>query len=222
MAEARSRARRADALSKSRIVRAAIEILDASGESGLTTRSLAASLTTGSGAIFHHVGSRDELLRAAVDSVVADVTAGSAIETTPEESVRMVMIGVFDAIRAHPWVGAQLAREPWQPALLEIFHEIGSRLHVLGVAESELFDAASTLVSYLLGFASQHAAGVSLSRHTDRETFLSAAVEDWLDRRTSPDHPFMRHMTQLAEHDDRAQFIAGLQIILNGVTPASR
>ncbi|QWT23227.1 hypothetical protein KPL76_10825 [Subtercola sp. PAMC28395] len=153
---------------------------------------------------------------------MADVAAGVASETTPEESVRLLMMGIFDAIQAHPWVGAQLAREPWQTALLEIFFEICSRLQVLGVAEGELFDAASTLLSYLLGVASQYAAGVSLSRHTDRAAFLSAAVEDWLDRRESSDHPFVRQVTRLADHDDRDQFIAGVEVILDGVMTRSR
>ncbi|TAJ46082.1 MAG: TetR family transcriptional regulator [Herbiconiux sp.] len=206
MVESKNKVRRVDALSKDRIVLAAVEILDASGEGGLTTRSLAASLNTGSGAIFHHVGSRDELLRTAVDSVIADVTAGMAHEGTPEESIRMLMLGVFDAIQAHPWVGAQLAREPWQPALLEIFFEIGSRLQLLGVPEAELFDAASTLLGYLLGVASQHAAAVNLSRNTDRAN-----------RRASSDHPFAPHVTRLADHDDRVQFVAGVEIILAGI-----
>jgi AcrR family transcriptional regulator len=221
MEEARTKARRSDALSKDRIVRAAIEILDSSGESGLTTRSLAASLHTGSGAIFHHVGSRDQLLRTAVGGVVADVTAGIATETTPQESIRSLMMGVFDAIRAHPWVGAQLAREPWQAALLEIFLEIGSRLQTLGVVEVDLFDTASTLLSYLLGVAGQHAAGVTLSRQTDRKAFLSAAVEDWLGHREALNNPLVRHVTRLADHDDRAQFITGLEIILDGITVRS-
>ena len=65
--------RRADALSKERIVAAAIEILDASGESALTFRALAARLTTGSGAIYWHVAGKNELLMAATDDVIARV-----------------------------------------------------------------------------------------------------------------------------------------------------
>lgn len=222
MDEARTKARRSDALSKDRIVRAAIEILDSSGEIGLTTRALAASLHTGSGAIVYHVGNREELFRAAADSVVADVTAGIATETTPEESIRLLMMGVFEAICAHPWVGAQLAREPWQAAFLEIFFDIGSRLQALAVAERELFDAASTLSNYLLGVAAQQAAGVSLSRETDRAAFLGAAVENWLGHRAQSDHPFLKQATGLADHDDRAQFVAGMEVILDGITFRSR
>ncbi len=62
--------RRTDALSKDRIVEAAIEILDAGGESALTFRALAARLTTGTGAIYWHVANKDELLEAATDDVI--------------------------------------------------------------------------------------------------------------------------------------------------------
>jgi AcrR family transcriptional regulator len=46
-AKAERTGRRADALSKERIVEAAIEILDADGESALTFRALATRLATG-------------------------------------------------------------------------------------------------------------------------------------------------------------------------------
>jgi hypothetical protein len=51
---------------------------------------------------------------------------------------------------------------------------------------------------------------------------LSAAVEDWLEHRNPLDHPFVRQVTRLADHDDRAQFIAGLEVILDGITLRSR
>ncbi|WP_414940446.1 hypothetical protein [Amycolatopsis sp. cmx-11-51] len=43
---------RAEALSRERIVEAAIALLDADGESGLTFKTLTERLTTGSGAIY--------------------------------------------------------------------------------------------------------------------------------------------------------------------------
>ena len=63
--------RRTDALSKERIVAAAIEILDTEGEAALTFRALAARLATGSGAIYWHVANKDELLAAATDGVIS-------------------------------------------------------------------------------------------------------------------------------------------------------
>src|SRR3984957_395731 len=65
--------RRTDALSKERIVDAAIEILDAEGESALTFRALAGRLATGSGAIYWHVANKNDLLAAAAGGVIARV-----------------------------------------------------------------------------------------------------------------------------------------------------
>jgi hypothetical protein len=38
-----------------------------------------------------------------------------------------VEVLMFDAIDAHPWVGAQLSREPWQSAMLQIFESVGEQ-----------------------------------------------------------------------------------------------
>ena len=54
--------RRDDALSRDRIVEAAIALLDAQGEDGLTFRALATRLATGAGAIFESTGRAVEAL----------------------------------------------------------------------------------------------------------------------------------------------------------------
>ncbi|MDJ0112876.1 TetR family transcriptional regulator, partial [Rhodococcus erythropolis] len=75
--------RRTDALSKERIVEAAIEILDDEGEAALTFRALSARLATGSGAIYWHVANKSELLAAATDDVIARVTTEGTESATP-------------------------------------------------------------------------------------------------------------------------------------------
>ena len=120
--------RRADALSKERIVEAAIEILDAEGESALTFRALTARLATGSGAIYWHLANKNDLLAATTDDVIARVMTEMASGAEPREAVRAIALAVFDAIDAHPWVGAQLSREPWQSAVLQIFESFGGQL----------------------------------------------------------------------------------------------
>ncbi|MGJ5833328.1 TetR family transcriptional regulator [Streptomyces ossamyceticus] len=70
--------RRTEALSRERIVEAAIELLDAAGEGGLTFRALSERLATGPGAIYWHVENKGELLDAVTDAVVADAVAGGA------------------------------------------------------------------------------------------------------------------------------------------------
>lgn len=213
--------RRSDALSRERIIAAAIEILDTGGEGALTVRALAAHLATGSGAIYWHVVDKNELLAAAADAVIARVMSDVAGGAKPREAIRAVAIGVFDAIDAHPWVGAQLFREPGRPATLDIIEGIGRQLRVLGVAKVAQFDTVSALVHYILGVAGQNAANARLvAPGTDRSAFLSSVAAQW----TALDparYPFVRQMaSQLRDHDDRAQFLAGVDLILAGIDSA--
>src|SRR4051794_30241595 len=90
--------RRTDALSRERIVEAAIELLDAAGEDGLTFRVLTERLATGPGAIYWHVANKGELLIAATDAVVDAALAveptGSA-EATPQDRIRALALSLF-------------------------------------------------------------------------------------------------------------------------------
>jgi AcrR family transcriptional regulator len=210
--------RRSDALSKQRIVEAAIEILDTDGESALTFRALAARLATGSGAIYWHIADKNELLAAATDAVITRAMAGVIDAAEPRQAIRATALGVFDAIDAHPWTGAQLFREPWRPAMLQIFEGIGSRLQALGIPEKAQFDSWSTLVNYILGVAGQNAVNARLlPPETDRAAFLSTVTAQWA--KFAPAESSFVHQvaTQLREHDDRAQFLAGIDLILAGI-----
>jgi len=210
--------RRTDALSKQRIVDAAIEILDVGGESALTFRALSARLATGSGAIYWHVADKNDLLAAAADHVIARIMDEIARGAAPRETIRAVAVGVFDAIDVHPWVGAQLHREPWRPAMLQIFEGVGGQLQALGVPERAQFDSASVLVNYILGVAGQNAANARMHPpEADRTALLAAVAARWM-QHDPADYPFVHRVAaQLPEHDDREQFLAGIDLILAGI-----
>lgn len=210
------RTRRTDALSRDRIVQAAIEVLDAKGDSAQLFKALTIHLSTGVGAIYHHVANKNELLGAAADDIIAE-TVGST-DSDPRQAIRALSLGIFDSIEAHPWVGAQLAREPWQPAVLRIWEAVGGQLGALGLTGSARSDAGSALVNYVLGAAAQQAAGPGrLSSDIERTAFLEALAARW-ERLDPADHPLANDMaTELRDHDDRAQFLAGVDIFLAGI-----
>ena len=216
--------RRADALSLERIVEAAVGILDAGGANALTFRTLASRLATGSGAIYWHVADKDALLAAAADHVVARAMAGAAGGASPREAIRSLALAVFDAIDAHPWVGAQLSGDPWQYAVLRILEGIGVQVTALGLSGRQVrFDAATALLSFILGLAGQYAIG---SRHlasdVDRAAFLRAVAARWAQLEPAQ-HPFVREVAvHLPEHDDREQFLAGIDLVLAGIETARR
>ena len=103
--------RREESLSRERIIEASIELLDSSGEGGLTFRALSERLATGPGAIYWHIADKSDLLAAACDAVVAR-TMNEIVVTTPEATIRAVALGLFDVIDEHPWVGSALTSSP--------------------------------------------------------------------------------------------------------------
>jgi AcrR family transcriptional regulator len=208
--------RRLDALSKERIIEAAIDILDEGDEGALTFRALAARLATGSGAIYWHVAGKDDLLAMAADQVIAAVITNVTKISKPRDAIRTLASGVFDAIEAHPWVGGQLSRDPWQNAVLRILEAVGQCVQALGVPEETQFHAASALMNFILGLVAQYAAHVRL-RERDRSAVLAMTAAQWMELDPGM-YPFVRRVaTQLAEHDDREQFIAGIELILTGI-----
>lgn len=215
--------RRREALSASSIVRAAIEILDSEGEDALTFRSLAERLSTGAGAIYHHVANKEELLEAAAADLVAAVAATTRPLAPADASVRTLMLGLFDLIDAHPWLGSQLARAPWQTAVLLVFEAVGERLTIADVPRRHRFDVASSLVHYLLGAAGQYAASARIPRAVGRARFLEQVAVSWTSHAGREQLPFVHAMAgQLADHDDRRQFAAGVDLILAGAAAIPR
>lgn len=216
--------RREEPLSRQRIVEAAIALLDTAGEGALTFRALAERLATGPGAIYWHVTGKDELLNAATDAVIATMTADTTstagtAATSPQEAIRTLALGVFDAIDAHPWIGTQLARAPSQSPLLRVFEHLGRHIQTLGVPHPAQFTAASALLNYILGVGGQNAANArGHHQHTSRAEFLNTTAAAWAD--LDPDeYPFTRNVAdQLRDHDDRTEFLAGLDLILTGIT----
>ena len=215
--------RRSDALSKERIVEAAIGILDAEGAAGLTFRTLAVRLATGSGAIYWHVADKGALLSAAADLVVAEALPAVSNGGSPREVIRAIALAAFDAIDAHPWLGAQLSGDPWQYAVLRILEGVGAQLEALGVSEQARFNAATALLSFILGLAGQYAVrSRRFAAGVDRTTALRAVAEQWLELDPAQ-HPFVRQVAaQLPGHDDRDQFLAGIDLILAGITSQQR
>ncbi|WP_236789317.1 TetR/AcrR family transcriptional regulator C-terminal domain-containing protein [Amycolatopsis sp. GM8] len=124
---------------------------------------------------------------------------------------------MFDVIDAHPWLGAQLSRAPWQTAVLLILESVGERLEASGVSKRHRFDVATALVNYIMGAAGQYAAGSRLPPGVGRTAFLETVAKDWTSRAGREQFPFVHAIAaQLARHDDRRQFAAGVDLILAG------
>jgi AcrR family transcriptional regulator len=218
--------RRDEALSRDRIVETAIELLDELGDEGLTFRALATRLATGAGALYWHIENKDQLLDAATDILVDRLLAKVSVHAAPKKAIRDVAMAVFETIDAHPWMGAQLIQNPPPIAMLKIFERIGQQLQALRVARDAQFTAATVLGSYIISESRQNAANGRLTEPPpDRHEFLDQAAASW-QQLDAQKFPFTRDVaSRLREHDDRAEFLAGVDLILAGIaahSPRSR
>ncbi|MGW4830762.1 TetR/AcrR family transcriptional regulator [Amycolatopsis japonica] len=217
---------RTEALSRERIVEAAVELLDADGERGLTFRTLTEHLATGPGAIYWHVPNKGALLDAATASVIAAALTVDA-GRSPQDEIRAIGLSLFEAIERHPWLSPQLAlqlsRSPRGSVTPRIFEAIGQRVSALGIPETTWFTATSALVHYVFGAAGQNAANSRvLGPGVNRAEFLRAAANAWEDLDPA-EFPFLRSIAdEVREHDDREQFLTGIELILAGMTGGSR
>ena len=215
--------RREESLSRGRIIEASIQLLDSSGEEGLTFRALSQNLATGPGAIYWHIANKSDLLTAACDAVLAR-TLDEIVIAKPEVTIRAVALSLFDVIDEHPWVGAVLTSTAGLSPVVRILEVIGQQIRVLGVPEEQQWAAVGTLMAYILGLSRQNAANGQLARTQglDRSAFLEAVSAAW-SQLDPQDYPFARSVAQqVRDHDDRVDFVAGIDLILGGINSQRR
>jgi AcrR family transcriptional regulator len=220
--------RREESLSREQIIEASIELLDGGGEGGLTFRTLSERLATGPGAIYWHIANKSDLMTAACDAIIARTMpaplASSTRGMTPHAPIRLLALAMFDAIDAHPWVGSALTRAPGESPMVRIVERIGQLIQALGVPKKEHWITVSALLNYILGVAGRNAANGQLARTQglDRSDFLEAVSTVW-SQLDPEEYPFARSLAaQMRAHDDRKDFLAGIDLILRGIDSPRR
>jgi AcrR family transcriptional regulator len=222
----RSIQRREEGLSRESIIEAAIVLLDRGGEEGLTFRALSEQLATGPGSIYWHIANKSDLLTAACEALVAR-RMSQIPTTTPEKTIRAIALGLFDLNEAHPWIGSVLTSVPGGLPVVHILERIGQQVRALKVPARQQWDAVGTLLAFILGICRQNAANRHLARaqKLDRSHFLEAVSTAW-SQLSETEYSFTRSVAdRMRNHDDRVDFLAGIDLILAGITssrPRSR
>ena len=218
-----TRSRRQRSLTREQIIDASIRLLDEGGEGGLTFQALSKLLATGPGAIYWHVADKSDLVTAACDEIIARTMEAKQAGGSPQETIRALALDLFDAIDAHPWVGAALMSAPGQLPMVRIFERLGQQVRSLGVSAEHEWSAVSALLNYILGVAGQNAANAKLAavQGLERASFLGEVAAAWsaLDPES---YPFTRSVAaQLPAHDDRKDYLDGIDLLLRGIVASS-
>lgn len=149
-------------LSRQRIVEAALAIIDEEGLDALSTRRLARQLRVQAPSLYNHFATKDEILDAAGDAIIAQVDL-SMLEREPwPEALRQWARAYRGALVAHPNIVPFLVRGPGRrPAALRLADAVYGALTNAGWPPSHatrigatmrFFVAGSALGSFALGF----------------------------------------------------------------------
>lgn len=142
-------------LTRDRVLRAAVELADASGIAGVTIRSLADALGVKPMAVYHHVANKEEILDGAVDLVFAEIDQPDGDGDWRTELERRGH-SVRDALRRHPWaIGLMESRRSPGPATLRHHEAMIGLLRRAGFAMADVAHANAFFDAYLYGFAVQ-------------------------------------------------------------------
>lgn len=221
--------RRADALSRGQIVRAAIRVADADGADAVSMRRIARELNAGTMSLYWHIASKEELL-----DLMLDWVQGEQQVPEPSGDWQADMRGMAASARAllhqHPWAMDFMGgRPPVGPKSMQNLERALASLDRLGLDKATAVTIVTTLMTYVLGAVLREVQELNGERYlqeqvaelTDEEK--ESVVREFAERvRATGRYPHMAAM--IAEgvdpdapetRDDRFQF--GLDALLDGL-----
>ena len=205
-------------LTRQRVVTEALAVIAHDGVQALTMRGLAARLGVVPGAIYHHVGNKQQLQDLLLDGVLAEVdfTIDPSLPWT--EQLKNLAHRLRQVLEAHPGVAAILkTRDPLGPHSLALAEALLAPLQAAGFADRQAGLAFSLLVDYTIGFAVS-ATPTAVNEQRVRDPAIRTQLHQFF--RTLPPDRFPA-LVALGQHvwvDNRDErFTAGLDILLDGL-----
>lgn len=143
------------ALSRERIVEAAIGIADAEGLDAVSMRRVAGRLGSGTMSLYRHVFDKEELLREMLDALHARYSYPGADGLDWRERMRLLALHDWRMYTAHPWLLTATATlaPPAGPHMLAAMEWALDALAPLGLTPRQGGRAVMALTHYLQGSA---------------------------------------------------------------------
>lgn len=158
-----------DTLTRERIVRTAIELLDADGLEGLNMRSLGDRLGSAATAVYWHVTSKDNLVMLAGDEVWNEIELPD-LDVVDWRTAGVTMAKQLHAMLVrHPWLVQAMSQYLLQGAGKARFDDHSFAVYeAAGFVGTDLDQAVAAVFMFVLGSAVGESAIVSLRRRLER------------------------------------------------------
>ncbi len=210
-------------LTRERVVAEALAVIAQDGVQALTMRRLAARLGVVPGALYHHVGNKQQLHDLVLDGVLAEIDFDLDPSLAWTEQLKVLAHRLRQVLEAHPGVAGILkTRDPLGPHSLALAEAFLGPLQAAGFADCDAGLAFFLLVDYTIGFAVSSPA-TSVNEQRVRDPATRAQLHQFF-RSLPPDR--FPALVALGEHvwvDNRDErFTAGLQVLVDGLEHAQR
>jgi TetR/AcrR family transcriptional regulator, tetracycline repressor protein len=198
---------------KEQVLAAALGLLDEVGLDQLTMRRLAAALGVQNGATYWHFGSKQALLEAMADTLLADLTAGLDTESPWTERITELARRLRRALLSRR-DGARLFSAAFFPLpnALAYGEAVIAALGESGLSSRDAAWAADTLTYYVVGHTiGEQLAAALPGRGHDATARLTGAVDP-------KSHPHMyAALAHIPAPHHQEHFDYGLHLIVNGI-----
>jgi AcrR family transcriptional regulator len=215
--QTRTRRRRRAPLSRERVLRAALRLVDAGGHNALSMRNLGKELGVEAMSLYNHVANKEDILDGLVDIVFSEIAVPSPGATDWKGAMRERAISVREALNRHRWaVGLMEGRLNPGPASLRNHDAVMGCLREAGFPFRSAVHASSVIDAYIYGFALQEK---NLPFETPDQ--VSEVME--IQRAHVPemdDYPYLVEVaTEMARagYDYATEFEFGLDLILDAL-----
>jgi AcrR family transcriptional regulator len=210
-------------LTRERVVAEALAVIAQDGAQALTMRGLAARLGVVPGALYHHVGNKQQLQDLLLDGVLAEVDVHLDPSLGWPDQLKLLAHRLRQVLEDHPGVAAILkTRDPLGPHSLALAEAFLAPLQAAGFGDREAGLAFFLLVDYTVGFAVS-SPRTSINEQRVRDAAIRTQLHEFF--RSLPPDRFPALVT-LGEHvwvDNRDErFTAGLDVLVDGLEQARR
>jgi AcrR family transcriptional regulator len=202
---------RRDALTRTRITAAAVELLDALDAVALTMRKLAERLDVAPPTLYWHVKTKDEVLDLALDAIFAEVTIPDRTEDWRADARTLVLRWRATMLR-HPWSPALVGRPMLGPNVLARTEFLQSTLARAGLTGQALAAATHGLANLTIGSA------LTESTWRTEQRISQTAAQAHIDRNGNAEmYPTLAANAHLSTLDDDALFALAVDCFLAGL-----
>ncbi|HEY9635386.1 MAG TPA: TetR/AcrR family transcriptional regulator [Coleofasciculaceae cyanobacterium] len=201
-------------LTRDRILKEALRLIDEHGVKALSMRRLATELGVDPMAIYHHLPGKQAILTGLIEIVFNEVQLPSTEYAAWQDQVRAFAQAYHRLTRAHPNLVLYLVTDPEScaNAALVANEVLYTALAAAGLSVQAIVRTADLVVDYLNGFALAESSG-RLGHPGERQHLLTR-----LDEQQPDQFPTIRWVfSNLTEDEILADIEVGLDIILAGI-----